>query len=65
MELIITLEAAAAEDAKSAAQTLVQLFRAETNFVTRVTWQPAWLEHPGQAAELAAYLWFRSFSRPT
>jgi hypothetical protein len=42
---------------ESAARQLATGLRAETNLVAQVTWQPAWLEYPGQSAELIAYLW--------
>src|SRR5688572_4627547 len=56
-ELIITLEAADADLAEQAARALAQKLRAETNLVRGVVWQPAWMEDPGEAAELIAYLW--------
>ncbi len=34
-----------------------QRLRLETNLVSNVTWQPPWLEHPEQIAELIAHLW--------
>jgi predicted RND superfamily exporter protein len=56
-ELIITLQNADAESTESAARTLSEMLRAATNLTTEVNWQPPWVEHPGQAAELIAYLW--------
>ena len=56
-ELIITLEAPTPDETESAARTLAQLLRSQTNLVADVTWQPAWMENPGQAAELLAFLW--------
>jgi hypothetical protein len=56
-ELVITLEAAVAEEAESAARALAQVLRRETNLVANVMWQPAWMEDPAQAAELVAFLW--------
>lgn len=57
-ELILALEGPNAEEVERSARNLARLLRAQTNLVERVTWQPAWLEHPDQAAELIAYLWF-------
>lgn len=57
-ELIITVHAAEAEQAEDTARAIAEKLRGQTNLVTSVTWQPPWLEHPGQAAELIGYLWF-------
>lgn len=57
-ELIITVEAPEKELATQAAQAIAETLRAATNLVTDVTWQPPWLEHPEQTAELIAHLWF-------
>jgi len=57
-ELIITVEAPAADDAEIAARSLAELLRLQTNLVAEVTWQPAWMESPAQATELIAFLWF-------
>jgi predicted RND superfamily exporter protein len=56
-ELIITLRADDADVAETAARALAGVLRAATNLTAEVTWQPPWLEHPGQAAELIGYLW--------
>lgn len=56
-ELIITVKAANAEKAEETARDIVETLRTETNLVESVVWQPPWMEHPGQAAELIAYLW--------
>ncbi len=56
-ELIVTVQAADADSAKSAAQAIAEKLRAETNLISDVTWQPPWQEHPDQTAELIAYLW--------
>jgi uncharacterized protein len=56
-ELIVTVQAADADAAKSAAQAVAEKLRAATNLVSIVTWQPPWQEHPEQTAELIAYLW--------
>jgi uncharacterized protein len=56
-ELIVTVHATDADAAKSAAQAIAENLRGETNLISDVTWQPPWLEHPEQTAELIAYLW--------
>jgi predicted RND superfamily exporter protein len=56
-ELIITVQASEAEQAEAAARGIAEELRKETNLVTSVTWQPPWLENPGQTAELIGYLW--------
>lgn len=56
-ELIVTLEGPDPDALEAAARRLAGVLRAETNLVAQVTWQPAWLEFPGQSAELIAYLW--------
>ena len=56
-ELIITVHAPDADAAKSAAQSIAGKLRRETNLVAAATWQPPWLEHPEQMAELIGYLW--------
>src|SRR5881394_1972392 len=57
-ELIITVRAPAAEQAENAAHAIATRLRKETNLTAAVTWQPPWLENPGQTAELIGYLWF-------
>lgn len=56
-ELIVTLRTADAEKAEAAARSLAQALRGETNLVSSVVWEPGWMEHPAQAAELIAFLW--------
>ena len=56
-ELILTVGGSEAEPVETAARVLAERLRAQTNLVTSVTWQPGWMEHPAQAAELVAYLW--------
>ncbi len=56
-ELILTVHGADAESTKSAAQSISDHLRQETNLVADATWQPPWLEHPEQMAELIGYLW--------
>jgi predicted RND superfamily exporter protein/lauroyl/myristoyl acyltransferase len=57
-ELIVTVTAPEAEQAEAAAHSLADRLHQATNLVADVTWQPPWLENPGQSAELIAYLWF-------
>ncbi len=57
-ELIITLNSEDPEAAENAARGIAQALRAATNLTRQVTWQPLWLENPGQSAELIAYAWF-------
>ncbi len=56
-ELIVTLHAANAEQATAAARAIAERLRSEPKLANTVTWEPPWLEHPDQAAELMAYLW--------
>jgi uncharacterized protein len=56
-ELIITVQADDAERTEAAARAIAEQLRKETNLVASVTWQPPWLENPGQTAELIGYLW--------
>ena len=56
-ELIVTLEGDDPDHLEASARQLATALRIETNLVAQVTWQPAWLEYPGQSAELIAYLW--------
>ena len=56
-ELIITLESGSADVTAAAAESLATQLRAATNLTEAVHWQPPWMEHPEEAAELAAYLW--------
>jgi uncharacterized protein len=56
-ELIVTIQAPDAAAAKSAAQAITANLRQATNLVADATWQPPWLEHPEQMAELIGYLW--------
>ncbi len=56
-ELLITLETPDAERAETAARSLAEHLRADTNLVVAAHWQPPWLEQPELAAELAAVTW--------
>lgn len=57
-QLIVTVNAPTAGAAESAARALAESLRGQTNLVEDVTWQPPWLEHPEQMAELLASLWY-------
>jgi predicted RND superfamily exporter protein len=56
-ELIVTVHASDREAAERAAKAIAESLSRATNLVADATWQPPWLEHPGQTAELIAYLW--------
>ena len=56
-ELVVTVRASDAEKAEQFAGALAEKLRAQTNLVAGVTWQPPWLEQPGQLAEILACLW--------
>jgi predicted RND superfamily exporter protein/lauroyl/myristoyl acyltransferase len=56
-ELVITLRAPDAERAERLADALAARLRQQTNLVATVSWQPPWLENPGQMAELLGCLW--------
>jgi len=56
-ELILTLEARDADTAENAARALAETLRPQRHLVSRVLWQPPWLDYPSQAAELTAHLW--------
>ena len=56
-ELLLTLRPPNAEQAENAARAIAGELRNRTNLVEQVTWEPPWLEHPEQSAELIAYLW--------
>ena len=56
-ELIIGLHAPDRETGEAAAAAVARALARETNLVADATWQPPWLEHPDQTAELIAFLW--------
>lgn len=56
-ELIVTVRAPDAAAAEAAARAISDQLRRATNLVADATWQPPWLEHPEQTAELIAHLW--------
>ena len=57
-ELIITVRAPDSEQAERLAGALAARLRQETNLIAGVSWQAPWMEHPEQAAEIVACLWF-------
>ncbi|MBU6399436.1 MAG: hypothetical protein KGS61_03880, partial [Verrucomicrobia bacterium] len=57
-QLIVTVHAGNADAAQAVAQRLAQRLGQATNLVEQVWWQPPWLEHPEQTAEVIADLWF-------
>jgi predicted RND superfamily exporter protein len=57
-ELVVTLRAPDAERAEKLASSLATRLRQRTNLVESVSWQPPWMEDPGQMAELLGCLWF-------
>ena len=56
-ELILTLRAPDAEAAEAAARSLAVALDAQPSLVRAVHWQPPWMEHPLESAELVAALW--------
>ncbi len=57
-QLLMTVRSPDAEAAERAAREIAGRLRSRADLVTQVDWEPPWLEHPEQAAELVAYLWF-------
>lgn len=57
-ELIVTLQGSEAEQVEDVARRIAVALRPRTNLVESVTWESPFMEHPDQAAELLAYLWF-------
>jgi predicted exporter/lauroyl/myristoyl acyltransferase len=56
-ELILTVRGAESEGAKAAARAIADRLREATSLVANANWQPPWVEHPEQMAELIGYLW--------
>jgi uncharacterized protein len=56
-ELVISLRAPEAERTERLAGALAARLREQTNLVAGVSWQPPWMEDPGQMAELLGCLW--------
>ena len=57
-ELIVSLRAPDSDTAEKLAGELAARLRQETNFISEVTWQAPWMEHPEQLGELMGWLWF-------
>jgi predicted RND superfamily exporter protein len=55
-EMLVTVEAADAETAGKAVEQLAVAFQNRPDLVSQVTYRPRWETHPGELAELAAYL---------
>ena len=53
-ELVIALRGQDADATAAAARVMAEALRALTNRIADVTWEPPWLEHPAQAADLPA-----------
>jgi predicted exporter/lauroyl/myristoyl acyltransferase len=56
-ELIITVHSPDAETTEAAARAIAKSLSEPAAETSSVVWQPPWLEHPGESAELIAYLW--------
>ncbi|MDB6054600.1 MAG: putative rane protein [Verrucomicrobiales bacterium] len=56
-ELIVALEGPNSEATTAGAQKFAEYLRARPELVSRVFWQPPWLERPAEASEMLAYLW--------
>jgi lauroyl/myristoyl acyltransferase/predicted exporter len=56
-ELLISLRAPDSDKAEELAGIVAARLRRETNLIADVAWQPPWMEHPEQAAEIVACLW--------
>jgi predicted RND superfamily exporter protein len=56
-QLVMTVHAPDADQAENAARAIAEQLRGQTGMVSEVVWQPPWLEHPDQTAELIAHLW--------
>ena len=56
-ELILTLRGSDPEEVESAARALAEEFRGRRDLVKSVSWQPFWMQAPGQAGELMGFLW--------
>src|ERR1700759_1652707 len=56
-ELIITVRSSQPEQTETAARVIAEQLRKQSGLVASVTWQPPWLENPGQTGEPIGYLW--------
>jgi len=57
-ELLISLRTADGDRTQQLAGLVAARLRQETNLIAALSWQPPWMEHPEQAAEIVACLWF-------
>ncbi len=57
-QLILTVKSPLSDTTENAARVIAESLRLHSNLVAHATWEPPWLEHPEQAGELMAYLWF-------
>lgn len=57
-DLLITLKAEDSDIAKTHAGSLAKFLGGRENLTGGVRWQPPWEEHPEQASELTAAMWF-------
>jgi predicted RND superfamily exporter protein len=57
-ELVVAVQSPDGELTENAAKTIAEQLRPMSNEIASVTWEPPWLEHPEDSAELVAYLWF-------
>ncbi|MEI7730146.1 MAG: MMPL family transporter [Verrucomicrobiota bacterium] len=55
-ELMVTVKAPTAEQAEAVARTVALRLRAATNLAASVMWQPPWMEHPEEMAEILAFM---------
>src|SRR5579863_3016874 len=56
-ELIITVQGPDADSAKTTARGIAAALRARPDLISRVNWQPPWVEQREQASELIGCLW--------
>jgi len=57
-ELIVTVQGTNADQAQAVAHDIADALRSQPELIENVTWQPPWLEHPEQTAELIGFLWY-------
>ncbi len=56
-ELILTLRGSDPEEVESATRALAKEFKDRRDLVKAVSWQPFWMQAPGEAGELMGFLW--------
>jgi uncharacterized protein len=56
-ELLVALKGEEPAELERAAREIAEQLRARSNIVSSAVWTPPWEEHPGETAELMAYLW--------